>query len=334
MTDMSRKEGTMWKTRATEILGIELPIVGGTMQWLSRAPFVAAISNAGGLGILPSATFSSKQELKDEIRRTKELTARPFAVNVNLFPMMRPFSVEEMIDAAHEEGVRILETSGRSPEPFIKLLRGDGAILMHKCARVRDAAKAETLGVDLVTVVGVECGGHPSSEEVTTLVLLPKTVESVKIPVLAGGGFADGRGFMAALALGAEGIVLGTRLMATLECPLHKAFKEELVKADVASTGLLLMSHKAPIRAYLNAVAHEILALEDKGADLQDILPKMTGVRGREAYEKGDLNGGIWPCGQAAGLVKEVLPVRDLFRKIMDEAEAIRRRWGAIETGP
>ncbi len=324
---MQKEERTMWKTRATEILGIELPIVGGTMQWLSRAPFVAAISNAGGLGILPSATFSSKQELKEEIRRTKELTDRPFAVNVNLFPMMRPFSVEEMMEAAHEEGVRILETSGRSPEPYIRQLRGDGAILMHKCARVRDAAKAETLGVDLVTVVGIECGGHPSAEEVTSLVLLPKTVESVKIPVLAGGGFADGRGLVAAMALGAEGIVLGTRLMATMECPMHQAFKEELVRADVTSTGLLLMSHKAPIRVYLNEVAHEVLELESRGADLHDILPKMAGVRGREAYERGDLNGGIWPCGQAAGLVKEILPVRDLFRKIMEEAEEIRRSW-------
>lgn len=318
----------MWKTRATELLGIELPIVGGTMQWLSRAPFVAAISNAGSLGILPSATFSSKEELREEIRRTQDLTDKPFAVNINLFPMMRPFSVEEMIEAVDEEGIKIVETSGRSPEPHMGKLKGNNKIHMHKCARVRDAVKVETLGADLVTVVGIECGGHPSYEEVTTLVLLPKTVESVRIPVLAGGGFADGAGLMAALSLGAEGIVTGTALMATDECPIHPTFKGALMEADVTSTGLLLMSHRAPLRAYLNTVANEILEMEAKGAALEDVLPKMAGVRGREAYEKGDLDGGIWPCGQVAGLIKEVLPVRDLFQKIIQEAEEIRRRWG------
>jgi len=318
----------MWKTRATETLGIQVPIVGGTMQWLSRAPFVAAICNAGGLGILPSASFSSKEELRDEIRRTQDLTDNPFAVNINLFPMMRPFSVEEMIEVAHAEGVKILETSGRSPEPHMDRLKEKGPVLMHKCARVRDAGKAEALGLDLVTIVGTECGGHPSAEGVTTMVLLPKTVETVRIPVLAGGGIADGRGLMAALALGAEGIVLGTRLMATEECPLHPAFKAALVEADVTATGLLLMSHKAPIRAYLNATAREVLELEAKGAGLGDLLPKMAGVRGREAYEKGDLDGGLWPCGQAVGLVKKILPVRELFQEMLHEAHEIRRRWG------
>ncbi len=317
----------MWNTRVTEILGIDYPIVGGTMQWLYRAPFVAAISNAGGLGILPSATFSSKEELKEEIRKTKDLTDKPFAVNVNLFPMMRPFSVEEMIEAAQEEGVKILETSGRSPEPYMDQLKADGAVHMHKCARVRDAVKAESLGSDLVTIVGAECGGHPSAEQVGTMVLLPRTVDAVRIPVMAGGGIADGRSMMAAFALGAEGVVLGTALMATQECPLHQAFKEKLVEADVNSTGLLLMSEGAPLRAYMNKVAREVLEMEQKGASLQEILPKMAGVRGREAYEKGDLDGGVWPCGQVAGLVREILPVRELFERILSQAESIRRQW-------
>ncbi len=318
----------MIKTRATELLGIELPIVGGTMQWLSRAPFVAAISNAGGLGIIPSATFSSKEELKEEIRKTKDLTDKPFAVNVNLFPMMRPFSIEEMIEAAKEEGVKILETSGRSPEKYLETLKANDTIVMHKCARVRDAVKADKLGEDLVTVVGTECGGHPSAEGVTTMVLLPKTVESVQVPVLAGGGIANGRGLMAALALGASGVVLGTVMMATEECPFHKNFKETLVQSDINQTGLVLLSLGAPLRAYLNKVANEILDMESKGAALDELLPKMAGERGLQAYEKGELDGGVWPCGQSAGLVKEIMPVKDLFQKIMQEAEEVRKQWG------
>ncbi len=318
----------MIKTRATELLGTELPIVGGTMQWLSRAPFVAAISNAGGLGILPSATFSSKEELKEEIRKTKDLTDKPFAVNVNLFPMMRPFSIEEMIEAAKEEGVKILETSGRSPEKYLDSLKADDAIVMHKCARVRDAVKADGLGEDMVTVVGTECGGHPSAEGVTTMVLLPKTVESVQVPVLAGGGVADGRGLMAALALGASGVVLGTAMMATEECPFHDIFKETLVKADINETGLVLLSHGAPLRAYRNQVANEIIEMEAKGAALDELLPKMAGEKGLEAYQKGELDGGVWPCGQSAGLIKEIMPVKDLFQKIMEEAEEVRKLWG------
>ncbi len=318
----------MIKTRATELLGTELPIVGGTMQWLSRAPFVAAISNAGGLGIIPSATFSSKEELKDEIRKTKDLTDKPFAVNVNLFPMMRPFSIEEMIEAAKEEGVKIMETSGRSPEKYLDSLKADDAIVMHKCARVRDAVKADGLGEDMVTVVGTECGGHPSAEGVTTMVLLPKTVESVQVPVLAGGGVADGRGLMAALALGASGVVLGTALMATEECPFHDIFKETLVQADINETGLVLLSHGAPLRAYRNQVANEIIEMEAKGAALDELLPKMAGEKGLEAYQKGELDGGVWPCGQSAGLIKEIMPVKDLFQKIMEEAEEVRKLWG------
>ena len=318
----------MIKTRATELLGTELPIVGGTMQWLSRAPFVAAISNAGGLGIIPSATFSSKEELKDEIRKTKDLTDKPFAVNVNLFPMMRPFSIEEMIEAAKEEGVKIMETSGRSPEKYLDSLKADDAIVMHKCARVRDAVKADGLGEDMVTVVGTECGGHPSAEGVTTMVLLPKTVESVQVPVLAGGGVADGRGLMAALALGASGGVLGTARMAPEECPFHDIFKETLVQADINETGLVLLSHGAPLRAYRNQVANEIIEMEAKGAALDELLPKMAGEKGLEAYQKGELDGGVWPCGQSAGLIKEIMPVKDLFQKIMEEAEEVRKLWG------
>jgi nitronate monooxygenase len=316
----------MLETKATEILGIKYPIFGGTMQWLSRAELVAAQSNAGILGILPSATFNSKEELKKEIRKTKDMTDRPIAVNVNLFPMMRPFSIEDMIDAAKEEGIKIIETSGRSPASYLEAIKEDGAIHMHKCARVRDAIKVESMGTDIVTIVGIECGGHPSAEEVTTLVLLQKTVDSVKIPVFAGGGFVDGRGLIAALALGAEGIVLGTRFIATRECPIHDQFKEALVNADVTATTLLMKSHGAPLRVFKNRVANDVVELEEKGAKLEELLPLLSGEKGLEAYSKGDLDGGVFPCGQSAGLIRDIKGVKELVDEIVNEAKEVCQR--------
>ncbi len=318
----------MWVTRVTKLLGTEFPIIGGAMQWISRAPFVAAISNAGGLGIITSATFSSKKELKEEIRRTRDLTDRPFAVNINLFPSMRPLSVDEMIEAVEEEGVGIVETSGNNPEKYIERLKNDGRIYMHKCARDRDAVKAEALGANLVTIVGTECGGHPSAEGITTMVLLPRTVRAVSVPVVGGGGFCDGRGLMAALSLGAEGIVMGTALMATEECPIHPNFKRALLEAETTSTCLLLMSVKAPIRVFANKPASEVLDMEVRCEPLEKMLPKMRGELGRQAYETGELDGGVWACGQIAGLVKKTMPVRDFFQSIIEEAESIRRQWG------
>lgn len=317
----------MWKTRVTETLGIELPVIGGPMQWLSRAPFVSAISNAGALGIITSASFASKEELREEIKKTRVLTDKPFGVNINLFPSMRPFSVDDMIDVLDEEGIGIVETSGNSPEKHMERLKKKDRIHIHKCARRRDAVKAESLGADMVEIVGTECGGHPSTEGVTTMVLMPRTVDSVSIPVIGGGGIADGRGVMAAFAMGAEGVVIGTALMATEECPIHMDFKKSLVNAEETATCLLLESVKAPIRAFRNRTAEEVLEMEAACLPLEQILPKMKGERGLEAYNKGDLNGGVWACGQAAGLVKEILPVRDFFQHVMKEAEAIRRRW-------
>jgi nitronate monooxygenase len=317
----------MWKTRVTELLGIEYPIVGGPMQWLSKAPFVSAISNAGALGIITSASFGSRDDLKAEIRKTRELTDKPFGVNINLFPSMRPFSVDDMIDVLDEEKVAIVETSGSSPEKYMQRLKRNGRIHLHKCARRRDAVKAEKLGVDIVEVVGTECGGHPSTEGVTTMVLLPRTVDSVSIPVVGGGGIADGRGMMAAFAMGAEAVVIGTALMATDECPIHIDFKKTLVSAEETVTCVLLDSVKAPLRAFRNRTAEEVLEMEAACLPLEQILPKMKGELGLAAYQSGDLDAAVWACGQAAGLVKEILPVRDFVKKVMADAEAIRTRW-------
>ena len=321
----------MWETRVTKLLGIELPIIGGAMQWLSRAELAAAVSNAGGLGIITSATFASKEDLRAEIKKVRELTDKPFAVNINLFPSLRPFSVEDMLDAIDEEGVTIVETAGNSPEKYLERLKNGGRIHMHKCARRKDAVKAEKMGVDILTIVGTECGGHPSAEGVTTMVLLPKTIDSVSVPVVAGGGFTDGRALMAAFAMGAEGIVIGTALMATTECPIHDTFKKALIDADETSTCLLLNSVKKPVRAFHNRTAKEVLELEAACVPLEEILPKMKGERGLEAYRRGDLDGGVWACGQAAALVRQSMPVAEYFRKIMDDAESIRRRWAKSE---
>jgi len=317
----------MWQNRVTKKLGIDLPIIGGAMQWLGRSEFVAAVSNAGGLGIITSASFASKEELKAEIRKTRRLTDKPFAVNVNLFPSMRPLSIDDMLDALDEERVDIVETSGRSPEPYMNRLKSGGRVHMHKCSRLRDAVKAEKLGADLVSIVGTECGGHPSADGVATMVLLPRTVESLFIPVIGGGGICDGRGLMAAFALGAEGVVIGTALLATRECPVHIDFKKTLVQAQETCTCQLLTTAKAPMRAFLNKQARDVLELEARGEKLENILPKMKGEIGRQAYKVGDLDGAVWACGQSAGLIKKIMPVQAYFQGIVEQAEAIRRNW-------
>lgn len=318
----------MWNTRVTEKLGIRFPIIGGAMQWLGRSAFVAAISNAGGLGIITAASFASKAELKEEIRATRRLTDKPFAVNISLFPSMRPFSIEDMLDAIDEESVGIVETAGRSPEPYMERLKQGGRVHLHKCARRKDAIKAEKTGADLITMVGTECGGHPAHDGISTLVLLPRTVDAVKIPVIGGGGIYDGRGLMAAFALGAEGVIIGTGLMATRECPIHPNFKNTLIAADETCTCKLLDSVKAPMRTFLNQPAREVLDMEARGKPLEEILPKMRGELGRDAYQTGDVDGAVWACGQSAGLIRDTVSVQDYFERIIREAEAIRQQWG------
>ena len=211
----------MFKTRITEMFGIEYPIIQGALMWLSRAELVSAVSNAGGLGIMASLTFPTIKELRQEIRKIKSMTDKPFAVNITILPTIRPVNYEEYINAAIEEGVDIIETAGRNPEPYMKELKDAKVKVIHKVSRVRDVKTAERLGVDAVTIVGFEAAGHPGMDEVTSLVLIPLSVDAVKIPVIAGGGIGDARGFVAALALGAEGVLMGTRFMASRECAVH-----------------------------------------------------------------------------------------------------------------
>lgn len=309
----------MIQTRVTQLLGIKYPVICGCMQWVTKAELVAAVGNAGGLGIIPAAAFESIDEIKAEIRKTRTLTDKPFAVNVTLIPMGRPFSHAEMVQAALDEGVKVIETAGRSPEDFVKMIKDGGAVHMHKCARVRDVVKAEKLGVDMVTIVGYECGGHPGHQDVSAMVKLARSVESVKIPVAVGGGFSDGRGLVAALAMGAEAVVMGTRFFVTKECPIHDNFKKRLVEADETATSIGLTTLE-PARAFTNNLWKMVHEAEAKGAGLPELFPMIAGKRGRQAYETGDTDDSMIPCGQGVGLIHDIPTVAELMDRIVTEA--------------
>ena len=319
----------MFETRITKQLGIKYPIICGCMQWVSRAELVAAVAEAGGLGIIPAAAFETIDEIKAEVRKTRTLTNKPFAVNVTLIPMGRPFSHEDMLRAALDEGVRVIETAGRSPEQFVDLIKGAGATLMHKCARARDAVKAEKLGADIVTVVGFECGGHPGHQDVSTMVKLARTVEQVKIPVAAGGGITDGRGLIAALSLGAEAVVMGTRFFVTRECPVHDNFKRAMVDADETATTIALRTLE-PARMFKNAIAEQVMDMESKGAGIGELFPLLAGVRGRAAYESGNIDDGVIPCGQGVGLIHDIPTVAELMQRIISEAQSAASKVAAL----
>lgn len=318
------------RTRITELLGIEYPIICGGMFRVGRAPLAAAVSEAGGLGIITSATFETVEELRQEIRKARELTAKPIGVNINLFPSARKMPNEAYIDVLLQEGVRIVETSGRSPEAYIKLLKDNGVIVIHKVPGVRYAITAERVGCDAVTVVGFETGGHPGMEDVGHVVLLPKTVDAVKIPVLAGGGIVDGRGLAAALALGAEGIVMGTRFLATQESMVHDNVKQWMLEASELDTALVQKSIGSASRVARNAVALEVMEAEKRGASLEELLPLITGTRSVRVYQDGDVDAGIWSCGQSVGLIHDIPTVRDVVNRIVEEAKQATGRMARI----
>jgi len=316
----------MFKTRITELFGIKYPIICGGMHLLSRAELVAAVSNAGGLGILASTTFEKKEELREEIRKTKSLTDKPFGVNLNLFPMMRPRSVEEDIDLFIDEGVEIVESSGASPEPYVPALKEAGVKIMHKVPAVRFAQKAESVGVDTVAIVGFECAGHPGMDDVTSLILVPLTVDALKIPVVAGGGFCDARSFVAALALGADGVVMGTRFVLTHECVAHPKIKEWLVKAKETDTFLIDRSLGLPMRVIKNKPAEKALEMDKRGASLEELLTVIGGALGKKAWIEGDVDAGVLSLGMAVGRIHEILSVKEVIDGIIEEAKAICKR--------
>ena len=316
----------MLKTRITKLFGIKYPIIQGAMMWLSRAEMVAAVANAGGLGIMASLTFPTARELREEIRKAKSLTDKPFAVNITLLPTIKPRNLEEYIEAAIEEGVTIIETAGRNPQQYMKQLREGGVKVMHKVASVKAARTAERIGVDAVTIVGFEEGGHPGMDDVTTMILVPRTVDELEIPVIAGGGIGDGRGLMAALALGAEGAIMGTRFMLSQESPLHPSIKQRLLEASEKDTMLIMRSINNPERVLTTDFTRRVLEVEEKGTSLEELLPTIDGRRQKRALDKGAVDEAMIPCGQVVGLINDLPTIKEIIDGIIKEARTIGKR--------
>ncbi len=314
----------MFETRITELLGIKYPIIQGGMIWLSRAELAAAVSDAGGLGIITSANSNTKDELRDELRKAKALTDKPLGVNINLSPTTRPVNIEEYIEVVINEGIRIIETSGRSPESYMKRLKEANVIVLHKApGAVRFAQTAEEIGCDAVSIIGYECGGHPGPDDTSSLVLVRATVEALKIPVVAGGGFADAQGFVAALALGADGVLMGTRFMATKECPAHSSFKEWLIRARETDTLITQRSIRAPARNLKNKSTTKVLEMESRGATLEELLTITRGENAQRLYYEGDLEAGLAECGQVVGIIDDIPSVKEVIDGIIGGAEEI-----------
>ncbi len=320
----------MFQTKMTEMLGTKYPIVGGTMMHISRSEFTAAISNAGGLGILASAIYQSKEEFADGIDKLKDLTDKPFAVNLNLFPAMRPIDNNEYMDVLEEKGVKIVETSGHSaPAELCARFKEAGMTWIHKCVGVRYALKVQGMGADMVTVVGYENGGATGTLDIGTLVLVPRVVESVNLPVIGGGGISDGRGFLAILALGAEGVIIGTRLLATREAPIHDNLKKALIGASELDTMLIMRSIGATHRVWTNEAAKKCAEMEAKQAGLEEILTVVSGEKAKKMYKEGDLDLGIIACGQGVGMANDIPTIKELFDRIMSEAGSAAKKLAA-----
>ncbi len=317
----------MFQTQVTEMLGIKYPIVGGTMMWISNPDFTAAMSNAGGLGILASAMYQTKEDFGAALDRLMDLTDRPFAVNLNLFPMMRPIDNMEYMDVLVKKGVKIVETSGHSaPEELCRLFKEAGMVWIHKCVGVRYALKVQALGADIVTVVGYENGGATGKLDLGTMVLVPRVAESLSIPVIGGGGVSNGRGLLAVLALGAQGVIVGTRLLATQEAPLHDDIKQALLDASELDTMLIMRSIGSTHRVWVNEPAKKCAELEASQAELQDILKVVSGEKARQMYRQGNLDGGIIPCGQGVGMVHDIPTVQEFFDRMISQAADIANK--------
>lgn len=315
----------MIRTRVTEILGCKYPIIAGTMARISNPEFTAAASNAGACAVLASANFKTPEDLRDAIKKTQSLTDQPFAVNINLFPALMPQEkLEDYVDATLDEGVKIIETSGhKAPEDLVPKFRDGGAIWIHKCAGVRYAKKGASLGADIVTVVGYENGGATGILDIGTMVMTPSVVDALDIPVIAGGGIIDGRGVAAALALGAEGVIMGTRMMATKECPIHDNLKQAFIQAAETDTVLALRSVGNTHRLWNNKAAQHVLELEAEGAPLFKLIQAASGEKAQTMYREGDIDLGVVSCGQGVGLVRDIPTVKELLDRVMIEAEEV-----------
>ena len=313
------------KTRFTETFGIEHPIIQGGMMHVGRAELVAAVANAGALGFMTALTQPTPEDLTKEIARCREMTDKPFGVNLTILPTIKPTPYEEYAQAAVEAGIKIIETAGRNPEPFMPMFKEAGVKVIHKCTSVRHGVKAQALGVDAVSIDGFECAGHPGEDDIPGLILLPAAADQITIPIVASGGFGDGRGLAAALALGAEAINMGTRFVATKEAPVHENLKQKMVESDERQTALIFRTLRNTARVYKNSVAEKVVEIEAKPGDtnFQDLAPLVMGAKGRVVMDEGDMEAGIWSAGMVIGLIHDIPTCDELVGRIVKDATDI-----------
>jgi len=313
------------RTRITELLGIDYPIIQGGMHYVGFAELAAAVSNAGGLGIITALTQGSPANLAREIERCRAMTDRPFGVNLTFLPAVNPPDYPGYVRAIVDSGVQIVETAGNNPQKWLPALKEAGITVIHKCTSVRHSLKAEAIGCDAVSVDGFECGGHPGEDDIPNFILLPRAADELKIPFIASGGMADGRSLVAALALGADGINMGTRFIATVEAPVHENVKQAIVAASELDTRLVMRPLRNTERVLVNAGVRRLLEKERAlgyGITFQDIAPEVAGVY-PAIMKRGEMDAGAWSCGMVAGLINDIPTVKELIDRIMQEARSI-----------
>lgn len=307
------------KTRITELLGTQYPIIQGGMQWVGRAELASAVSNAGSLGILTGLSQSTPEALSEEIDRCRQMTDQPFGVNLTIFPSISPPPYDAYLDVILEKGIKIVETAGSKALDFIPRMKAGGITVIHKCVSVRHAMTAERLGVDAISIDGFECAGHPGEEDIPSMVLIPLAANRLSVPVIASGGIADGRAMAAALALGASGVNMGTRFCATQEAPIHANIKQALLDASELDTNLIFRTLRNTARVLKNSVSDEVVAIERLGCSFEDIRPLVAGVRGRAALEAGKPDDGILTAGLVVGLIEDLPTCAELIQRMVQE---------------
>lgn len=323
----------MIKTRFTETFGIEYPIVQGGMQWVARAELVSAVANAGALGFLTALTQPTPEDLVKEVLRCRDMTDKPFGVNLTILPSLKKIPYDEYRQAIIESGVKIVETAGNNPEPHLPDFKKAGVKVIHKCTSVRHGITAERIGCDAISMDGFECAGHPGEDDVTNLVLLPIARDKINIPMIASGGLGDARGLVAVLALGAEGMNMGTRFMATKEAPIHDNVKQQMVENDERATEMIFRTLKNTARVASNSISREVVSIEAKGnATIDDVAHLVSGQRGKVVFENGDVEHGIWSAGMIQGLIHDVPSCKELVERIMDEANQIINRLNTLSS--
>jgi len=308
------------------MFGVEVPITCGGMTRVGKAELIAAVANTGALGFLTALTPGSPELLEKEIKKTRELTNKTFGINLTILPTINPVPYDEYRQVIIESGIKVVETAGNNPQPHLPAFKAAGVKVIHKCVTARHAVKAESLGIDCVSIDGFECAGHPGEDDIGGLVLFPVTTARLKIPVIASGGIADARGLVAALALGCEGANMGTRFMATKEAPIHQKVKEALVANDERATDMIFRTMHNSSRVAKNKISQEVVAIERRGnAKFEDVRDLVAGTRGGKVYDTGDTDFGIWSAGQTQGLIHDIPTCKELIDNIMSEAHAIIR---------